>query len=334
MRNGVSYTSPIPTLETMDGVLPVANGGTGAMSLSNITVGRATSDASGNNIVNTYVKKAGDTMTGDLYIQKDSSIANNYPAQLLFRVHQTDNDLVSNGAAIKVYDDHDTENYGYNMVIQSSGNMVIGGGEAPGALYGAALKNDTSENLHLIADNYIYLQSNANTIANRKGWVIDTNGALIPVAADKMTNAVSSIGSTTYRVNAINSTTVDNSGAATIGGVTTSNGLLIARNSNRYPHIKLVPNITTNASAYQPACLGLDTQSTTTYGTSSAGPRFFFQIYSSKTTPDTGWLGYYERYNFPQCAINKTGNNTYNIYTSKTLTFSYSNGTLTITNNT
>ena len=38
------------------GILPVANGGTGATSLANITVGRATADGRGNNIENTYSK--------------------------------------------------------------------------------------------------------------------------------------------------------------------------------------------------------------------------------------------------------------------------------------
>lgn len=38
------------------GILPVANGGTGQSDLSNVTVGRATADANGNNIASTYVK--------------------------------------------------------------------------------------------------------------------------------------------------------------------------------------------------------------------------------------------------------------------------------------
>lgn len=40
------------------GILPVANGGTGASSLVSITVGKATADASGNDIVATYATKA------------------------------------------------------------------------------------------------------------------------------------------------------------------------------------------------------------------------------------------------------------------------------------
>lgn len=57
----------------VSGILPVANGGTGSGSLANITVGRATSDASGNNISSTYVKKAGDTITGPILYSKTPS---------------------------------------------------------------------------------------------------------------------------------------------------------------------------------------------------------------------------------------------------------------------
>lgn len=42
----------------LTGIVPVKNGGTGASSLANITVGNATADASGNNIANTYATKA------------------------------------------------------------------------------------------------------------------------------------------------------------------------------------------------------------------------------------------------------------------------------------
>lgn len=43
---------------SLTGIVPVKNGGTGASSLANITVGNATADASGNNIANTYATKA------------------------------------------------------------------------------------------------------------------------------------------------------------------------------------------------------------------------------------------------------------------------------------
>lgn len=49
--NGTANVTPGVT-----GILPVAHGGTGQSNLSNVTVGKATADASGNNIESTYVK--------------------------------------------------------------------------------------------------------------------------------------------------------------------------------------------------------------------------------------------------------------------------------------
>jgi hypothetical protein len=55
------------------------------------------------------------------------------------------------------------------MVINSGGNMIIGGGESARQLY---LSDDTfkgnSENLYLTADSYIEFFTNCNTIANKK----------------------------------------------------------------------------------------------------------------------------------------------------------------------
>ena len=50
--NGTANVTPGVT-----GILPVAHGGTGQSNLSNVTVGKATADASGNNIVDTYATK-------------------------------------------------------------------------------------------------------------------------------------------------------------------------------------------------------------------------------------------------------------------------------------
>ena len=50
--NGTANVTPGVT-----GILPVANGGTGQSDLSNVTVGRATADANGNNISDTYATK-------------------------------------------------------------------------------------------------------------------------------------------------------------------------------------------------------------------------------------------------------------------------------------
>ena len=55
--------------------LPVEAGGTGQTSITNIKAGK---DGDGNTITSTYVKKAGDTMTGALTIKKQTANTNTY----------------------------------------------------------------------------------------------------------------------------------------------------------------------------------------------------------------------------------------------------------------
>ena len=57
--NGTANVTPGVT-----GILPVAHGGTGQSDLSNVAVGKATADASGNVISSTYMPKTGGTFTG------------------------------------------------------------------------------------------------------------------------------------------------------------------------------------------------------------------------------------------------------------------------------
>ena len=130
------------------------------------------------------VNKAGDSMTGGLTISKTSTIANNYPAELIFQNVQSDNSITTTGAFIRVYDDHDATANGSNMVIQSGGNVIIGGGESPGAYYNANLKNDTNEKLYLTADTEIHFITNGQTIANAKDTYIDTSGNFTGKAAN------------------------------------------------------------------------------------------------------------------------------------------------------
>ena len=139
-----------------------------------------------------YVKKTGDTISGDFTILKTTTIAQNYPATLNFSVKQTDNNITSTGY-IKVYDDLDTVTNGTNMVIQSNGNMIIGAGESPNSLYATAIKgktananisvganafevNQTGENAIICADTAIFFATNCGTIANRCLTFINSSG--------------------------------------------------------------------------------------------------------------------------------------------------------------
>lgn len=157
------------------------------------TATKATQDGSGNVIADTYVKKAGDTMTGDLVIRKDTTIEENEPATLRFVSYQTDNGLSSN-AYIEVYDDHDALTNGTNMVIRSNGNVFIGGGESPSTLY-KLNADSTSERLYLVSDNVIFMEANAQTLANRIGFLMNGSHQILPTKAGVETNNIGSIGS-------------------------------------------------------------------------------------------------------------------------------------------
>lgn len=123
-----------------------------------------------------YVPLSGGTMTGTLKIQRSSTISSNTPARLAFINVQTDNNVTTSNAHIDVYDDHDTTANGQAMVIQSTGNMIIGSGESPGTCYATDLVGNNAENMYVTADNGIYLYSNANTYANKKVATFDKTG--------------------------------------------------------------------------------------------------------------------------------------------------------------
>lgn len=129
------------------------------------------------------VNKAGDTMTADLTLQRSTTISANNPAALRFQTVQTDNNVTSS-ANISVYDDHDAASYGTNMVIQSYGNMIIGGGESPGTIYTNLYKDSQNENLVLTSDGSVEVYTNCQTYANRVRTVIDASGNFSGKAAN------------------------------------------------------------------------------------------------------------------------------------------------------
>lgn len=140
---------------------------------------KATQDGNGNTITSTYVKKAGDTMTGDLLMQKTTSIATNSPAQIQFQTIQSDNSITTTGAFIRAYDDGDAYAYGCNLVIGGTSNLVIGSGESANACYTNLLTTSTAENTYVTSDNSIYFYTNCNTWANHTSQVyISTAGVL------------------------------------------------------------------------------------------------------------------------------------------------------------
>ena len=68
--------------------------------------------------------------------------------------------------------------YGNNLLIQPGGNLVLGGGEYAQHRYEASLVGDTAENTYLGADGTVYIEVNAQAIANAKRWAFNPNGTI------------------------------------------------------------------------------------------------------------------------------------------------------------
>lgn len=154
-------------------VLDVTIGGTNKTA----TIPSASATASG------IVTNTAQTFGGIKTFYRESTTENNYAAGIAFTNKDTTTGQTQDTAYVHAYNTHAANNNGMNMVIQSAGNVFIGGGESPGVLY-ATLKTSTTEHLFCTADNTVYIEANANTIADRIGIAINTSGAIIPVKAE------------------------------------------------------------------------------------------------------------------------------------------------------
>jgi len=84
--------------------------------------------------------------------------------------------------------DTNTEGQGHNMVIKSGGNMFLGGGESPAALYNltkAGSATDVpslqSESPVLSSDTWLYLFSNCGTVADRQRIAFGGEAGLLEI---------------------------------------------------------------------------------------------------------------------------------------------------------
>lgn len=101
---------------------------------------------------------------------------------------------------LKIYQDHQSTPYGFNLLLEGGGSTIIGSGEAASSHYNVLSKPLINEDLYITADGIIILQAKGNTINERKGFRITTNQELLPCIADVATNGVGSIGSSDYKL--------------------------------------------------------------------------------------------------------------------------------------
>lgn len=118
-----------------------------------------------------------DTLSNALEVEWDGSTtiggAKSTDPALKFR---TSHHNANTQAIIQAHDPGNAN--GHNLVVRAGGNLVAGGGEYATQRYGLG-DITTLENAYIGADGAVYIETNANTIANRRTWTFGAGGALV-----------------------------------------------------------------------------------------------------------------------------------------------------------
>ena len=152
------------------------------------------------------------TVQHPLTLYREGTTTQDLPAGIKFSVRDTTTSQTYSNAYLYAYQDHQASTTGTNVVLNSGGGTYIGSGESADSLYNSLRNLDEgtfpfTEALYLTADSDIFLEAGVGTLENRKGLRITGSGALIPVQAETSTNNVHSIGTSTYKWNAMYATT-------------------------------------------------------------------------------------------------------------------------------
>lgn len=138
--------------------------------------------------------------SNELILYKETTNSEDGYARISAHFKDTENNKEVTHEIIKIYKDHQASPYdinGLNMVMQSGGQMIIGSGESAQALYGV-LTDKTGEKLYLISDDSIFIEANGQTIANRKGFALNTAGSIYPISAETPAVGQGEIGVVDY----------------------------------------------------------------------------------------------------------------------------------------
>lgn len=143
---------------------------------------------------------------------------------------------------IAAYDDPNA--YGIDLVIGSGATTIVGAGESAAAMRSAGIKNN--ENLYLSADGNVFLNTNCDTIANRRYACFDTDRNFYPD-----TDNSGSIGTFDNRWNTGWFNTLNLAGT-TNDTIANSTPRIIFQEKNGANKIQAVGIVYTDADAYRP----------------------------------------------------------------------------------
>jgi len=103
------------------------------------------------------------------------AVIRGYPARLTLQ-NGGFNGITARNSYISAY--YGGGGIGNNMLVQAGGNLVIGGGEYPTNKYDDGLETPSGEDTYIGADGDVWIEPNANTIANVKRWLFSSDGSI------------------------------------------------------------------------------------------------------------------------------------------------------------
>lgn len=131
---------------------------------------------------------------GNVYVllSTKTTTEQDYHVGIKARIEETTTGQIYAREVLKIFQDHQANSYGFNLLLEGGGNTVIGSGEAASSLY--PILNKTKEDLHLISDANLNIISKANTISERVGIRLDTNGRIVPIDANGLADNLIDLG--------------------------------------------------------------------------------------------------------------------------------------------
>lgn len=183
------------TVIGVQGILPVAHGGTGSDNLNDITVGSAVKDGNGSVISSTYAKLTGDTFSGDIKMYSPASFQIIEGSAVYTAAHANNILTYKFGyvgvedysAGMQILNDPGTD-IGHDIVFFGGNRMLLYSGTRINELYGNTASaahsipaTGADNSLYLLSDNQITFKSNLSDFANAHTMTFNNGILTAPV---------------------------------------------------------------------------------------------------------------------------------------------------------